>query len=279
MGASRAFFKGLSEDRRYRRVAWHALGVYLSVLGGIGGPALVRPSRHEAYWVAMAGGLAGLAIAWYLALASYRERERRKSLPVSDPVSRDPGRPVSSLFAGLLIFPLRGRAKAAAKSQPQLTVLRILFLAFAGALPLYWFVLSFVLGKPRHGHTQAAVPFAAGVAVLGAVALMVSSRLSRRVIEADRSQALTTYRSMFFLRVAYVEAVPLFAFAGTFVTHSPWLFPLALACSVPAFLVLAPSARNLQRIDEARRLRGAAGSIYEELLTLPAPPSPPLGAA
>ncbi len=279
MAASRAFFKGLSEDRRNRRVEWVALGVFLSIFGGIGGLTLVVHSRHGAYWVALAGGLVGLAIAWYFALACYRERKRRKSLPVSDPVSRDPGWPMSSLFAGLLIFPLMGRAKTVAKSQPQLTILRILFLAFTGALALYWFVLSFILQDPGHGRTLTAAPFAAGVAGLGAVAYMVSSSMARRVIVADQPPIATTYRSVFFLRVAYVEAVPLFAGAATFVTHSPWLFPLALACSVPAFVALAPSARNLQRIDEARRLHGAAGSIYEELLIPPTPPARPPGSA
>ncbi|MGE5225414.1 MAG: hypothetical protein ACM3OO_00915 [Planctomycetaceae bacterium] len=170
------------------------------------------------------------------------------------------------------------RSKKTPYVGPAITPIRYLFIAFTNALVLYWFVLSFIEQHPetrRAPASGAALLLSVVLLVLAVIAFALGRRFEGRVVDSDASQVLATYRTVLFLRIASAETAPLLAFIGTFITRAPWLYPTGLAVSLPAWVALAPSARNFRRVDEERGMAGRPGSLYGQLV--PPPPSSGVG--
>jgi hypothetical protein len=277
---SRAAFIEAARTGR-RRFAWTAFAVVTSLLAGAGvadfAPGTLGDSARSAGGIL--GGIVALAVAWSLARRTERVLDGRAKLPPSDPESRDAGWPMRHvILAPFRLMRLNMSPRRVRPSGSLLVSTRYLYFAFTSSLVMFWFVLSFVATK-RSAPTTTDVPFALVAIALGVVAMALGPRFERAVVEANADQVVKAYQTAFFQQIAVAETAPLVAFVGTFVTGASWLYPLGMLAAVPAFVRLAPSAANLRRIDELRRIRGGT-SLYATLVETwgapgPTPPPPP----
>ena len=246
------------------RLAWTVFGVIISLTAGLAiGDTLPSGSSDTVRAAAgLGGGIGSLIVAWNLARHHGDVLRRRSHLPPSEPESRDPAWPVLHVLLVPFLYLRSGLTLQQRRPQGSLLLmLRWLYLAFVGGLPLYWFVLSFWLRDTSPTSSSAALLFGSLAVALGLAALIVRHRIEQSVIGAAANTVAATYRANFFLSLGVAEVAPLLSFVGTFLTGAPWLYPLGMLAAAPAFVRLAPSAANLRRIDEQRRIRGGA-SLY-----------------
>ena len=84
-------------------------------------------------------------------------------------------------------------------------------------------------------------------------AALVLSRLpvlERRVLSAEaEARQVTIYRAVFFIGVGLSESIALWGFVGVWITERIWMYPVGLALSLVAFARMAPSRRNIDRLQ------------------------------
>lgn len=278
---SRAAFIEAARTSR-RRFAWKAFAVLSSLLAGAGVGDLAPQAWGDTARSArgIIGGIVALVVAWSLARHTEQVLDARAKLPPSDPESRDAGWPIRHvILAPFRLMSLNMSSRRVRPPGSLLVTTRYLYFAFAYSLVAFWFVLSFVATSPRSAPTSADLLFALVAIALGTVALALGPRFERPVVEANADQVAKAYQTAFFRQIGVAEIAPLVVFAGTFVTGASWLYPVGMLAAVPAFVRLAPSAPNLRRIDEQRRIRGGT-SLYATLAETwggpgPTPPPPP----
>ena len=256
--------------RRGSSVGTLSLALLGAVVAFMGGSSLPWSPEGDMEALVIASGFAAIAVSAYVSKALVVRRQDRGVDAGAAPASRDPGWPWSELQRILLVVGLLRPTKTA---REPLIALRLTFLALVTSLLLCWVALSFLTRDPNAGSgTEAAIAIVVASALVSAFALIVGTRLERRVVTADGDALVNTYRMVFFLRIGLTEVGPLLGFAGTFFTGG-WVYPAALACSIPAWIALAPSTRNLNRIDETRRREGRVPSLFERLLEQPTEPN------
>lgn len=208
------------------------------------------------------GRVAGLAVAVagsYAVVLGGRART-----PRSPAASRDPGWPIQVL--------LPGRGPRSVATNP-LTIPRVINMAsLLAPVVLGAVVVSLASSSDRpRPSTETMIALTAAVGVTAAVSFAVDHRLGSRIVAADEASLSTSYRGTLVVRIVVAAATPLLAFAGAVVSGFWWLYPFALLVKTPVWLGLAPSARNIARIDERRGHAGNPGSLYEQ------PVEPPVG--
>jgi F0F1-type ATP synthase membrane subunit c/vacuolar-type H+-ATPase subunit K len=134
-----------------------------------------------------------------------------------------------------------------------LVVLRRVFLSFCTALVLIMVVVAVVVDTDEKRTADMSV--AAGVAitaVTGIAALIATRFFADRPLEcADAPVLANSYRTRFFMRMAFAETTALLGFVLSFVAQSPLPYVVALPFSSVGFWWAAPTARNLAR-DQAQ---------------------------
>lgn len=261
---SRAAFIDAARSKGRRRFAWNAFAVVTSLLAGTALIHLAPQAWGDAARTAcgIIGGIVAPVLAWWLARHTERVLDARTKLPSSDPESRDPGWPVlHTILAPFTLMSLNLSSRRVRRPGTLLVTTRFLYLAFVHALVLYWFVLSLIDTTHRSDPGSIDAAFAFVAIALGVVAMVLGPRFERPVVEASADQVAKAYQTALFQEIAVAQIGPLMALVGTFVTGAPWLYPLGVLAAVPAFVRLAPSAANLRRIDEQRRIRGGT-SLY-----------------
>jgi F0F1-type ATP synthase membrane subunit c/vacuolar-type H+-ATPase subunit K len=146
-----------------------------------------------------------------------------------------------------------------------LVVLRGLFLSFCAAIALVGLVVLVLSAGEGIEQGADGTTVAIAVAVAGVVLLVASAW--RRPLDGSSEQALAqSYRRRFFLRMAFAEAAALLGFVGFILTGNPAIYLVGAAFTVVGFVLLAPTAGNLARDQEALRARdGTAHSIARAL--------------
>ncbi|HWC32021.1 MAG TPA: hypothetical protein VG709_02715 [Actinomycetota bacterium] len=161
-------------------------------------------------------------------------------------------------FFPLLVLILRR------KSLDALTALRVLFLHYASALILILIVSAII--QPRLLSEDAPVPI---LVVLGAgsIGSLFGLWWSRgRPLDTSNEQALAqSYRTLFFLSMAFAQSPALFGFVGVFVLDALWPYLVGLAISAYASSTFAPSARNLDRQQQQITASGSDLSLREAI--------------
>jgi F0F1-type ATP synthase membrane subunit c/vacuolar-type H+-ATPase subunit K len=117
----------------------------------------------------------------------------------------------------LTIFvPWVGLQQAQKDGANALEMLRQLFTAFTSALLLIGVVVLFLASGNSSERAMSPGVVAAGVAGYGVVSLFISRLVERPLDCSDTGALLVSYRTRFFLRIAFAEAAALVGFVGFF---------------------------------------------------------------
>jgi len=163
--------------------------------------------------------------------------------------------------------------RAQANGEVPILILRRVYVSFA-VFPILMGVLSvFITSDPRPG-SDSEVPdlvFVVGtIAIAVASYLFVTTRAEKQLAAAARVDLLPgTYRSAFFLAMAFANTTPLISFVISFNAHEALFFALGVAGSVPLFARFAPTTAHLRQIDEDARTNGATTSLRGALFARP----------
>jgi F0F1-type ATP synthase membrane subunit c/vacuolar-type H+-ATPase subunit K len=146
----------------------------------------------------------------------------------------------------LLLVPVLGQRGAA--SEPDgLLATRTVFLSFSVALVLFGVVLAF-LDTPN-GPVVPWLPLLIGIAIVSTVA----ERFAERPLDPSSDAALAeSYRTRFFIRIAFAEAVALFGFVFQFTGGPRWIYYPAGAFALLVFWTRAAPTRRALARDQAR---------------------------
>lgn len=164
-----------------------------------------------------------------------------------------------------MFVPWVGLQRAQKEGINALEMLRQLFTAFASALLLIGVVALFLASGSTNESTMSPGVVAVGVAGYGVVSLFIPGLFERPLDCTDPASLVGSYRTRFFLRIAFADAAALVGFVGSFLADAWWLYPLGAGFALVGFIRLAPTQANLQRDQEALNLSGCGQSLSEVL--------------
>jgi hypothetical protein len=167
-----------------------------------------------------------------------------------------------------MLVPIVNRASVRQTSDG-LVLTRQLFVAFSSSL--VWvgvFLLLFDLGGSNDGSIEVSTAIVV-VGLSGIAALVAARAISRPLNCTSPSTLVGSYRSRFFLRLAFSEFSMLLGFVLVFFSANPLPYFVGAACTALGFAWLAPTKANLARdqeqlvtagcgIDLVSALRGSA---------------------
>jgi len=132
----------------------------------------------------------------------------------------------------------------------RISALRGLFLSFVIAIAMIGLV-AMVLGRTRTETGSAPVRLLAGLVSAAGVAALFGPRLFARPLRCtDEADLVASYRSRFFVRIAFAEAPALVAFAATVASGESWLYALGAFFAAVGFAGAAPTATHLAQDQE-----------------------------
>jgi F0F1-type ATP synthase membrane subunit c/vacuolar-type H+-ATPase subunit K len=142
-----------------------------------------------------------------------------------------------------------------------LTMVRNLFVSFASSVVLFGVVLAFI-SVPQRGPAWAWVlPLLA----IAAVALGVANALERPLDCSSDTTLAGSYRTRYFLRMAFTELVALAAFVMYFLDGPRWIYYLGAVISLARMISQAPTAAALVRDQDALVMQGCSRSLVAAL--------------
>jgi len=178
---------------------------------------------------------------------------------------QDPGWFSSSTLLTLFV-PWWGVQRAQKDGANALEMLRQLFSAFAGALLLIGVVVAFLASGEPTANAMSPGPVALGVVGYGVVSLFIPGLVARPLDCTDAGALVASYRTRFFLRIAFADAAALVGFVGFFLADEWWMYPLGAAFALVGFARLAPTQGNL-RDDQETLPRSGCGLSLVQVLT------------
>jgi F0F1-type ATP synthase membrane subunit c/vacuolar-type H+-ATPase subunit K len=177
----------------------------------------------------------------------------------------DPGWPRGlSIFVFLIPGAINwyGRRRAAGDG---LVMLRQIFISFVVAIVLFGVVLPFIPNDYNE-----VVPWLPILIAVAVVATLVG-RVSEKPLDCSTRTTLAgSYRTRFFLRVAWAEVVALFGFVFVFIGAATWIYYVGAAMTLALFwLRAAPTRISLARDQESLNASGCTQSLVAVLRNLP----------
>lgn len=145
--------------------------------------------------------------------------------------------------------------------------LRQLFISFAIGLALVTVVVV-VLGDQVDG-TEPLALSAGIVTVSGILSLLAPSIVRSRLDGSSTDSLVASYRTRFFLRIAFAESAALAAFAIALALGPWWVYFIGLACSIVGFVRLAPTRAHIEAEERALFDRGSDVALRDALYTPP----------
>lgn len=164
-----------------------------------------------------------------------------------------------------MFVPWVGLQRAQKEGVNALEMLRQLFTAFASALLLIGLVVLFLASGGTNENSMSAGVVAVGVAGYGVVSLFLPRLFERPLDCADTKALVVSYRTRFFLRIAFADAAALVGFVGFFLADRWWLYAVGAAFALVGFLRLAPTQGNLRRDQEDLNRSGCGQSLIHVL--------------
>ena len=150
-----------------------------------------------------------------------------------------------------------------------LETIRSIFLGIAVSIWLILFVLSFV---SPFDVPDSLLWWVLPVVGLGVVVGWVMRSVEGRLVRARNEQQLVSaYRSFFFVQLGLAEAVALVGFVLSFLAGSAWVYLVGAAMSSIDLWLMAPSRRNIVRIQERLNAAGVPVSLGAALTTQETP--------
>ncbi len=146
--------------------------------------------------------------------------------------------------------------------------LRSIFVSYIAGVVLFGIPLAFVA---RHSSSDATTTACIGaVFVAGVVSIAAVTMFQRRPLDASSPARLAdTYRSNFFLKLAFAEFIALVGFTLTFVSGRFVVYPVAVALSLVAFAVAAPTRADITRRQHEIGVSGSPLDLLQVLQTEP----------
>jgi F0F1-type ATP synthase membrane subunit c/vacuolar-type H+-ATPase subunit K len=180
----------------------------------------------------------------------------------------DPGWPRSLSILAVLVPGAMQWYMRRSRGRDGLITLRQVFLSFSMALVLFGVVLPFLT---LEGHSV--MPWLL-ILVADAVVSLGVARLVEKPLDCVSDQQLAaTYRTRFFLRIAFGESVALFAFVAVFTGAPLWMYYAGAAVSLIWFWTrAAPTRTALARDQEVLNASGCSRSLVAALRTVPPQP-------
>jgi hypothetical protein len=176
----------------------------------------------------------------------------------------DPGWPRGvSAFRFLIPGLLQRRIRQGAGDG--LLLMRQVMESFSASLVLLGVVLVFI--KTKSG---SALPWIAILAVIAVASIVITRSVERPLDCASLITLARSYRTRFFLRIAFAQCVALFGFVFAFIGGPKWVYDAGAVFSLVRFWTdIAPTRSALA--DEQRKLeaRGCALSLVAALRTTP----------
>jgi F0F1-type ATP synthase membrane subunit c/vacuolar-type H+-ATPase subunit K len=157
-----------------------------------------------------------------------------------------------------------------------LVILRQLFVVFAVAMILVGAVVIVLVAftrQPRN-HPLPNGAVAVGVALVGGASVSASRLVARLLVCTDASALAGSYRTRFFLQIAFSEAAALVGFVGFMITWTGWVYPVGLAISIVGLALMAPTKGHLAGDQERLRACGCFTPLLQSLRSnMPPPPA------
>ena len=190
----------------------------------------------------------------------------------------DPGWPVKkellwALVPGVGRLFVRRRLDRTANA---LVLLRQVFMSFCLAIVMFGVVLAFLW--PSQSKEAASPGLAIGLLVLGAIAGIAGRQIEKPLLCADDGSLVVSYRTRFFLRIAFAESAALFGFVGFFIASVWWVYPAGAAIAFVGFARAAPTRTRLRRDQERLNEQGCFRSLVAALTRQPSSSPDGLGA-
>jgi MFS family permease len=165
------------------------------------------------------------------------------------------------------LFPYSTLLRLRRKTGNQIVGMRMIYLGIVTAAFLIGFVLSFIVPSNRWFDRGERTWFLFVVAGIGLLCLLRIDRLRRRPLDAsDRDRLADTYQASLFIGIGCAEAPLLAGFIGSFVTHTLWIYLVALAPALIGFLLIAPSRHEIARRQEQIASQGSSLSLGSALM-------------
>ena len=144
-----------------------------------------------------------------------------------------------------------------------LTALRRVFLGVVDSLFLFVVSLAYIVPW-NSGHAGVAALL---IALLGTANLLMIFLLNRRPLPGGTPERLAGgYKARLFVGIGYAAATALFAFCGSLITQSLWIYLMGLAFSVISFAILAPTKANIERGQQSVQRTGSPLFLGQALL-------------
>ncbi|MDQ1393321.1 MAG: hypothetical protein QOF30_2298 [Acidimicrobiaceae bacterium] len=171
----------------------------------------------------------------------------------SGPQSADPGwRSAFSAMSWLIVpgWGITRQSRRVGGGRHGLTMLRQLFVNFAAALVLIGLVVVVLSATTKlTPHPLPVTAVAVAVVAVGAIALSASHLFERPLDCTNDDRLAASYRTRFFLRVAFSEAVSLVGFVGFILSNTGWLYALGALFTAIGYYRLAPTAAHLASLS------------------------------
>jgi hypothetical protein len=190
----------------------------------------------------------------------------------NETVDDDPGWRLSPWQLVVLLVPVAGmayrRRLIAREGADGLLVIRLLFLSFASSLVVFGFLV--ILVGDLDG-TVSPNTYAAGLVPAGILTLLAPELLRRPLDCTSETSLASTYRTTFFLRIAFAESAALFGFVGTFVTGARWMYFVGAAFTAVGMARAAPTRGSFERMQAELGSAGCHRSLIAAIRGTAAP--------
>ena len=181
-------------------------------------------------------------------------------------------RSVLGLFLGLIpgVGTRYDKRTFADPTQNPLLALRAIFLRFVLSVVILGAVVPLVLsGEQGSGGALSA---AVGIVMIGFASVAASEWMSRRPLNcSDDEHLAASYRTTFFVRMALAQSITLFGFVLAIAVGVWWLYGVGAAVAAIGFARLAPTSRNLERLQWRLTNAGCGRSLVGALTRTAAP--------
>ncbi len=179
--------------------------------------------------------------------------------------NEDPGWFSPKSFLWMLV-PVVGMRLALRQADNPLRLLRAIFTSFAMAIGFIGLVVLFLnAGEPTTAEGGSPIIVAAGVAGFGVSSLLAPRVLARPLDCSSTTALVESFRTRFFLRVAFAESAALVGFVGFFLALQWWMYPLGASFAALGFVRLAPTRRNLHQDQQTLNAAGCEVDLLRAL--------------
>ena len=148
-----------------------------------------------------------------------------------------------------------------------LASLRLVLLTFVSSDVLFGYVLFVITMNGTQGDPGLWPWLAAGVGL--AALICVQWALHRKLEVSSPAACAASYRTNWFMGVAFANIAALFGFVGAFVTQLLWIYGIGLAFALVGFAMVAPTDAAIQRKDDQLAAMGVPYSLRDALRGAP----------